>query len=409
MSGFTELDRTSIKAKALSLVSVSNFDDAARCQAEWDGLVTRTGSDVYQTYDWCRIWWKYYGRGRRLHILLFFAADELVGLIPAFTEKLWLGPVSIRVARMVGADHTLTLCNLAISKERLKACVSMAKDYFLSQEQCDTFLVGPLAGPSADIEQISEIGSEGGPRPALTIGNSCNTYFSLPKDFKEYLANLGKKHRSNYTRNLNQLQKAHAVRFDVVSEASQVGLEFEQFSRLHAEQWAKEGKLGHFGDWPHALEFNREMVNALGGQGKVRFHRILAGDRVVSSQFCYVNGATNYWRLPARASEDEWLRYSFGYMGLIKMLEASIAEGHSIVEGGRGHYDYKLHFGGKEWPLRTVQFLGANSLAPAKIMLFRAASRIFTIGYYKILFARVAPRVRALRKPLWSAWIRRDW
>ena len=32
---------------------------------------------------------------------------------------------------------------------------------------------------------------------------------------------------------------------------------------MHASQWAAEGKLGHFGDWPHSEAFNTDLVNEL--------------------------------------------------------------------------------------------------------------------------------------------------
>ncbi len=44
-------------------------------------------------------------------------------------------------------------------------------------------------------------------------------------------------------------------------------------------------------------------------------------------------------------------------MGLAKMVESSIGEGYEAIEGGRGHYAYKLQMGGEEWPLRSVQFV----------------------------------------------------
>ena len=208
---------------------------------------------------------------------------------------------------------------------------------------------------------------------------------------------------------VEQSGKIHRMTFDVVSSPAAVATEFEIFCEQHDRQWQAENKLGHFGDWPRAREFNRALVHTLGGQGGVRFYRILADDKVVSSQFSFVFGRTNYWRLPARIRDPQWERFSLGALGLVKMVDASIAGGLTSIEAGRGHYAYKLHHGGKEWPMRTVQVTRNGAAAATRIRLFKAAARLLHLAYYKVLFLRLAPRCRPLRRPLWPVWIRSSW
>jgi CelD/BcsL family acetyltransferase involved in cellulose biosynthesis len=388
-----------------------SFSGAESYRSVWDDLVLRAGADVYQTFDWCRLWWHYYGERRQLHILLCFSGEELVGLVPAFIETLWLGPARLRVAKLVGADYTLHLCNLPVLAEALPSVISRAIHHFLGVHHCDLLLLGPLSGPAARADELVAMGRNERELVARveTLGDSCNTYFDLPGTFDEYLKVIGKQQRGNLNRTLAQFSKAHRVAFDIVSQPDRLVAEFEGFCVLHRAQWRAEGKLGHFGDWPHAESFNHDLVRALGGQGRVRFHRILADDQVVSSQYSFVFGSTNYWRLPARVFAPEWDRLSLGRMGLAKMIEASIAEGQHIVEGGRGHYAYKLQMGGREWPLRTLQFVQRGIGVSARVRAFMAIACLLNLAYYKVLFARVAPRVPAIQRPLWPIWIRSTW
>ena len=396
---------------AFTVRLLHSFVDAEPFRSDWNGLVLRSGADVYQTFDWCRLWWKYYGDRRQLHLLLCFSGEELVGLVPAFIETLWLGPVRLRVAKLVGADYTLNLCNLPVLADALPSVVSRAIQYFLGEHHCDLLLLGPLSGPVARVDELTAAGRNERELVAKVeiLGDSCNTYFDLPNNFDEYLKVIGKQQRGNFNRTVAQLSKAHCVAFDVVTQPDKLENEFEGFCRLHNAQWQAEGKLGHFGDWPHAENFNRDLIRTLGGQGMVRFHRILANDQVVSSQYGYVFGKTTYWRLPARVFAPEWDRLSFGRMGLTKMIEASIAEGRQSVEGGRGHYAYKLQMGGREWPLRTVQFTRRGTGVSARVRAFRATASLLNLAYYKILFVRLGPRLPALQRPLWPVWIRSTW
>jgi CelD/BcsL family acetyltransferase involved in cellulose biosynthesis len=388
-----------------------SFSEAEPFRSAWNELVLRSGADIYQTYDWCRIWWQHYGDRRQLHLLLCFSGEELVGVIPAFIENLGLGLARVRVSKLVGSDYTLNLCNLPILPDSLPMVVSRAIHHFLGEHHCDLFLLGPLSGPAARVAELITVGQNEHECVAKveSLGDSCNTYIKLPSTFDEYLKAIGKQQRGNLNRTISQFSKAHKVVFDVVTAPEKMAAEFEGFCRLHNAQWRAEGKLGHFGDWPEAENFNRELIRALGGQGMVRFHRILANDQVVSCQYNFVFGNTNYWRLPARVFAPEWDRLSFGRMGLAKMIEASIAEGQHTIEGGRGHYAYKLQMGGREWPLRTIQFMRHGPGVSARVRMFKAFATLLNIFYYKVLFCRLAPRFPALRRPLWRIWIRSTW
>jgi CelD/BcsL family acetyltransferase involved in cellulose biosynthesis len=400
-----------VPGKQFLVQTFHSFSEVESFRTAWNELVQRSGADIYQTFEWCSIWWKYYGKGRQLHLLLCFQGEDLVGIIPAFTETLGWGPVGIRVAKLIGADFTLHLCKLPVIPDSLSPVVSHAIRYFFGKHRCDLILFGPLSGPAAQTDEILAAAKQESESVAKaeTLGDSCNTYFHLPSNPEEYLKGLGKQHRSNYSRKMTQFTKSHRVAFDVVSDPNKVLEEFDRFQKMHDEQWRLEGKLGHFGDWPHALAFNRDLVQTLGAQGHVRFYRIWADNEVVSSQFSYVFGSTNYWRLPARACSEHWSRFSFGYMGLVKMFEDSMAEGFQTVEGGRGHYTYKLHLNGREWPMRTIQLTRKGSGASGRVRLFRSVAALFDIVYYKIIFARLAPRMSFFRRSLWPIWIRSNW
>jgi hypothetical protein len=268
-----------------------------------------------------------------------------------------------------------------------------------------------LSGPAARLDELLAAGRHEGElvERAESVGDSCNTYFPLPDTFDEYLKAIGRPARRNFNRRLTQFSEAHRATFDVVSQADKVASEFESFRLLHAAQWRAEGKLGHFDDWPNAENFSRQLMRTLGARGMVRFYRILAGDQVVSSQYSYVFGGTNYARLTARVCGSQWDRLGLGSMAQVKMIETSICEGQRTVEAGRGHYAHKLELGGREWPLRTVQFVRRGAGVSARVRFFTAFASLLDLVYYKVLFARIAPRVPSLQRPLWPVWIRSTW
>jgi CelD/BcsL family acetyltransferase involved in cellulose biosynthesis len=390
---------------------IEAFADAEPFRAEWNELVVRSGCDIYQTYEWCSVWWRHYGSRRQLQILLYFLGGELVGVIPAFIENLWLGPVRIRVGKLIGSDFSIQFCNLAVMSDALGDSVSSAIRHLMGERRCDVFIVGPLSGPAARIEEILACGRNvaGLVKSAGRRGRSVSTRFDLPGTFLEYLTAIGSRQRANYNRSLKRFAGNHQVVTDTVSDSEMVLREIERFKSLHETQWAAEGKLGHFKDWPLATEFNRDLVEIFGKLGMVRFFRILADGRVASSQFCLLFAGVNYWRLPGRECRPDWADLSIGKMGLIRMFEACISHGVAVVEGGRGHYDYKLQLGGQEWPLATIQFTRRGAGVGMRVRLFRLLAFLLNLVYYKIFFIRLAPEVPCLRHSLWPVWIRSTW
>jgi CelD/BcsL family acetyltransferase involved in cellulose biosynthesis len=388
-----------------------SFEEAEALRPEWDDLVLRSGADIYQTFDWCRIWWKYYGTGRQLHLLCYYANAELVGLIPGFIETLWLGPVRILVAKLLGADFTIQLCNLPVMPDMIPSVIPHAVDHFFQKHRCDLLLLGPLSGKAARLKEIADSARESPDLVAkvMILGESCNTYFAFPDNFDAYLKSIGSKRRSFYNRRLALLSGDYQVECDVSLNKEELNRDFEECCKIHDVRWQAVGKLGHFGDWPFGRAFYRDLAQSFGDKGCLRFYRIKADGKVVSSSLVFVFGDLAYWRISARSSGLEWDKYSLGIIALVQQIKTEIDESHKIAEAGREHYDYKVHYGAHELPLRTLQFMRRGCWISTRVRIFRLLASLLDIIYYKIIFARLAPRIPILRRPLWPVWIRSIW
>jgi hypothetical protein len=175
---------------------------------------------------------------------------------------------------------------------------------------------------------------------------------------------------------------------------------------MHKLQWQAEGKLGHFGDWPKAASFNRELVRVLSGRGQVKLYRFIVDSAVASYQYGFVFGDGLFWRLPARAVGTQWDRFGLGRIGLLKMFETAIPQGVRRVEAGIGHYDYKVQLGGRECPVESLLVTANRASSRFRAGLSAMLSTVLDLVYYKIWFQRVACRIHLRRRPLWSFWIR---
>jgi CelD/BcsL family acetyltransferase involved in cellulose biosynthesis len=387
---------------------LTEFDESEVSRDEWDALVAAQNGNLYMTFDWCRTWWRFYGRNRDLHILVFRRGDELVAILPMFVETLWLGPVWLKLAKPIGADFSIQLCNFPVREGRAAAVLREAIPYFTGTCGCDAVLFSPLSAHFNGFTEFQAACRADAPGARLAQDQviDCHSIFGLPADFESYLGSIGKSQRANYKRDLNLLRKSFTVATDTISEPARLTEEFGVFSKMHKIQWNSEGKQGHFQDWPHSYEFNLELVKAQAEHGRARLYRLLLNGEPAAYQYGFVFNDWLYWRLPARVSGKEWNRFGLGRMGLAKLLESAIAEGVRFVEGGQGHYEYKTQMGATESDVHSLVIVSEKTGAMGRYRLMKMLSELLTVAYYKVLYRRIYPRVRFLRRPFARIWIR---
>jgi CelD/BcsL family acetyltransferase involved in cellulose biosynthesis len=397
-------------AEVRSLVRLhtfSSFEDAEAVAPEWDDLIDRLDGSLYMTFDWCRAWWRHYGRGRELRLIVVRDGDELAGVLPFFFERAGLPLGRARVAKLVGADFTLVDVDPPLQDGIAIEAFAAAARRLFEDERCDMLHVGPISGGTPRLEHLRRSAAEIADvaRVVRDRESGSHTLFEMPEGFDAYFQGLSKNQRSNYRRNVNKLAKAFDFRVDVVRDGPTLEREFDAFVEMHQAQWRAVDRLGHYGDWPQSLEFTRDLLEALAPAGRVRLIRLLADDEVVSYYFCFELNGTYYWRLPARLVGEEWDRFALGRVGLLKMLEVASAEGATAIEAGSGRYGYKEQLNAETLPLYSVVLRRRGLASRCRARLALALGDLLSLAYYRAWYLRVAPRL-GIGRPLWRSWIR---
>lgn len=394
---------------SLCIEVITSFEEASSLRDEWDAFVEAVGGDIYLTFDWCRIWWKYYGTGRQLRVFLCRQENRLVGLMPFFVESLGLGLLRLRIAKVLCSDFGPCIVTLLIEKEHIDAVLQETVRSLIEAEKCDAIVFAPFTRYLEELIRLKA--NAGAPLAVRLVRHRTQTIystFSLPSCMDDYIAALPKRQRSNLRRDENLLKRAFHISQCVMISATEpdARAEFDKFAAMHTQQWHAEDRLGHFLDWPHALDFNSDLAVEGARRGRLRLVSLFAGEDVVSIQLSYSFGSRWHWRLPARVVGPEWDKYGLGRVGLVKMLEAAIGEGVEEVEAGPGHYEYKVKLGANELPLYSALFAADKWHARLKSRVFIALADALHFFYYRIWFVKVAPKLPCKRRPLWNIWIR---
>jgi CelD/BcsL family acetyltransferase involved in cellulose biosynthesis len=371
----------------------------------WQELSVRTGADIYVTPQWLRAWWPQLGRGRRLVTLLAEKDGLLVGVVPFMIDRIWLGPVPVRVARLAATDPNCMVLTLPIEAEQMDAILEAACMGLLSRYRCALVSLTPVSDLASHLPAILNLAQAGLTLTRMPQGTHC--IFDLPATFQDYLdTKLSKKRRGQYRREMNALREQFAME-QRASTPSLAG--FDSFVAFHNSQWEAVGKGGHFSDWPRSKEIYRALGQQAEASGGLRFHELTGNIGPMATQMCFVSGKTAHWRLPARTLDADADKLSIGKVGLIQMIETLIADGVARIEAGRGEYEYKTAHGGENIPVHRMVVSGNSALAKMRLKVLLVWSDAVEFCYYRVWFKKIAPELRRRlgwkARPLWQMWI----
>jgi CelD/BcsL family acetyltransferase involved in cellulose biosynthesis len=392
-------------ASDLRIERIASLEDLDRVREEWDGFVEQSGSDIYFTVDWLQAWWTHYGRGRAFHGFILWDGARMVGVLPFSVQRVWAGPVTVRLAKFVGADSTLPVFTPAVADGFEESVVRAALELLFDDAGCDAVSLSPLSGLSRVPEAAERAAAGDTFRLVRSDSPGVHTVFNLPGSFDEYLRSLSSSQRKSLRRYLRKLNSRHEISFRTVTGDEAIA-NFDRFAELHAAYWRQRGKLGHFGDWPAGADFNRDLIARMAARGRARFYEVAGDGRVLAIEYCFVLGDRCYWRLPARDPDPELAELCLGRVSVAEMFRILIETGHRMVEGGPGHYDYKLRLGAEEHSLRRIVISGRSGPSRWRTALLVRWADLLQLVYYRGWFLKVRPRLglppRHLRRP----WIR---
>ena len=192
----------------IDVQTYDSFEALSNIQQDWDSFMEEMNAEIFLTYDWCRLWWKYYGNGRHLKIFIFRLNGRIIGILPVFMENIWLGPFNIRVVKIVGTDFMPTTIILPVSHNYLSLVIPAFLNRISALWSWDVLHIGDLSGAYKQLDKLSEILSD-----TLSCSHkiecketAVQTYFEIANSFEDQLKTLSARQRTKTKRVYKELQ-----------------------------------------------------------------------------------------------------------------------------------------------------------------------------------------------------------
>ncbi len=385
----------------ISATVYSCFEDLADLRADWDAFIEANAADIFLTYDWCRIWWQYYGEGRTLAIYVFRAQNRIVGILPLFSERIWLGPLWADAVKMLGADYTLGQHGFPVERSYLSSALRLLT-LSLANSKWDVLFLGNLSGRYAGHEDLRQAlrASFDSPRERVTVLKLPHMYFDVAEDFDAYLGTLKKKDRQLMRSTYRKVKGSFRTQ---LADSQNFAEMFDDFVAAHQAFWRGRGRRGHFGDWPRSHEFHRSVAREQLSHGRLRLLRVSTEDGGEGFQYSYRLGRRYYEVLMGRRLDGKGASVDIGRLLFGEQLRLAIADGVGDIDSMRGIYDYKRRIGGIVTQIHRFCVLRGS----VRLAAWRQLARLLDLVYYRAWFCRLSMKLKlGNRKPLNRTWIR---
>jgi CelD/BcsL family acetyltransferase involved in cellulose biosynthesis len=383
-----------------------SLEALAPARDDWNRAAAAAGSGLYGSFEWHRAWCDSYLEDRALRVFTVYDGTKLAAGAAVVVDKLPWRLGGLRLAKLAASDSVLTPCVPPAPAAYAGVLFPQILARLLDEGWCDALLLAPLPAESPLLHAARGVALSANREYTVLRDDAIDVMnvIDLPESFDAFLAALGKDERKSYRRRLNKLRDEHRAEIDVLRGPQLVLAEFDRFVELHNAQWRLRGKLGHFGDWPGAVDFHRRLIADAGDQ--VRLVRVGVDGRAIAHQYGFGVGDWFHAILLARSCDPRFDSYSLGTIVFFAAVEHAIAESKRRIDVGRGRYEYKGQHGAREVALRALLIVRNRGSSRARARMTRfLADRLHDL-YYRLWFKNVAPRLPLPRRSLWKSWIR---
>jgi CelD/BcsL family acetyltransferase involved in cellulose biosynthesis len=329
---------------------IQSADDLSRLEPEWNELIADSDSDhPFLQWEWCSTWWRHYGAGHELAVVLVRDGGRLVGLAPLYVER-GDGAREPGVMRFLGSGE--------ICSEYLGFVLRRGHEQLAGRELLNFLLRDPSmqwrqlrlphVATDAATATILQDSLNVARRPFRIDRAATSWNVELANSWDEFLNAVGGKRRGKIRRALREIDE-HQFEYHEVTRESDIDAAWDELKRLHQARWERQGKPGCFSSHRFA-EFHQDLLRPLWRRGGLLLTALRRGGETVAASYClrhrgrvyFYQGGINPDAMPFRP----------GHCLRACELRRAIERGDRVFDFLSGDEDYKV-----QWATHRTEML----------------------------------------------------
>jgi|MTBAKSStandDraft_1061840.scaffolds.fasta_scaffold28244_2 CelD/BcsL family acetyltransferase involved in cellulose biosynthesis len=272
-------------------MNIRLITDASRIplgRHEWNRLVERNETNTpFQTYEWCTSWWKIFGPGNELLLLLLYEDTELIGLAPLMI----LHRNKSRELRFIG-DVNADYCDFIISRDKSRIIHDIVDYLFGLQDQWDAILLRNIPEYSSTAAIVKTLCAN---RPLHFIeqGAVCPVLILADRD-------QIKQPRNSRTlrRHLNFFARNGQLDFKIFSSLEDAHEALDFFFDQHIRRWGCSQDPSLFCNTKYK-DFYRELLQEAWPAGWIFFSCLQFNEQPIAYHFGFDYNSKIIWYKPS--------------------------------------------------------------------------------------------------------------
>ncbi|HYD58295.1 MAG TPA: GNAT family N-acetyltransferase [Burkholderiales bacterium] len=366
---------------------VTGPDAFAELATAWNALHERSPSASFvNAWIWQFEWWRAYGKGRPLRILVASRGDRIAGILPLYLDPTRRLGFPVTVARLVGSGGDTYPDDLgpvldgeeepAVARALAEAALELPEPDVLHLVDMD-----PATPFPALLEQAAR-GAAGLETQRLAAERI--VFIALPRTWEAYLASVSGHRRARIRSVRKKLTAEVPVRFFVWSDPARINEAMDRLALLHRMRWEAAGEpSGSFAS-PEYIGFHRAVMETALRRGALRLYCLEVSGEIVAMLYAY--RFRNRVYVVQAGFDPEHARRRIGQAILGYAIEHAIQEGNEVFDFLRGAHSYKDELGSGARETQSVTVLQPCLAAAA----WRLRERTLP---------QLKRRLKALRKP----------
>ncbi|MFC1903013.1 GNAT family N-acetyltransferase [Chloroflexota bacterium] len=323
---------------------VAESEEFKTLKGVWDGLLRKCGSDksIYLTHEWQSTWWKHFGAGKKLNILLIEKEKQVIGIIPLVKVRYGIGLIGVDTLETIGSVNSnyVWLVTPDNREEVMSALLA-----YLGEELDRNKVLLMLTYIPESSKFLNLLRRNGNPFSRNTIIRervmTLAPYIPLPATWDEYFASLSQNRRYIINRAMRALsEEGHRVQLQQYG-ADSMDAALSKLFAFHRRRWESLNIPSAFSD-SRIREFYGEIARQFLGKNWLYFSCLTVDDEIVSTNYYFVYNRKLYACITAR--DTEYSDYGIGHLHRALAIKDAIEKHLQEYDFLKGDEPYKFYW-----------------------------------------------------------------
>jgi CelD/BcsL family acetyltransferase involved in cellulose biosynthesis len=355
----------------------------------WEALqATAVTTSVFGGFDWQHLWWRTYGKGQPLKLLVATEGDAIVGLLALYVHTVRMLRVPVRLLRFVGTGGDTYPDDLGpvLAAGHEAAAARALAEAAVRLPGWDVLLLTDL-DPACPFTKAIEVALRDRRLDVQTGQSERIAYANLPATFDAWLQTMHGDRRYRIRKLRKKANAAHPTRFFVFDDPATLDQGIDRLIALHHKRWQSIGAAHAFATSDY-IGFHRAVMAACLRKNRLRLYALEFSGQVVAMYYFYKFRDRVY--LMQSGFDPDFSDLKPGQVLLGYIFESAINEGHKVLDFLKGDHRYKEELASGE---RETLFVTGFRLTPGALT-YRLRRQVLPV-----VKARVKEVVRKLRPP----------